>query len=93
MQVFKFSETKSDFLQNKTRQNIDQKKLDIYVKVNLFIVMKIIVTSDTNATIQENIDELHIQYPINVNSFILEMDYNTSAYDNHLILRKIAKQY
>ena len=91
MQVFKFSKTKSDFLQNKTRQNIDQKKLDIYV--NLFIVMKIIVTSDTNATIQENIDELDIQYPINVNSFILEMDYNTSAYDNHLILRKIAKQY
>ena len=91
MQDFKFSKTKSDFLQNKTRQNIDQKKLDIYV--NLFIVMKIIVTSDTNATIQENIDELHIQYPINVNSFILGMDYNTSAYDNHLILRKIAKQY
>lgn len=52
---------KKKIVSQKIRQNIGQRKLVLYAKVNLLDVIKITEKSETIVTIEENINKVHIQ--------------------------------
>ena len=77
-----------------TKQITGQRKPVICAKTTLFKAIKVIVKSDTITNIRENIKELHTQYPIYAikKNFIPVMTHNGSAFENHLISRKLSKK-
>ena len=64
LQIWQIFLNKKIFLQKKTRQDIGDRRLVIYTKVNLSKVIKIIAKSEIVVAIQEIIKELHIQHAI-----------------------------
>ena len=64
LQIWQIFLNKKRFLQKKTRQDIGDRRLVIYTKVNLSKVIKIIAKSEIVVAIQEIIKELHIQHAI-----------------------------